>query len=128
MRRTDGNLSPRAIKIQPKICEINPSWIDVKRKITVFDKPGLIQLVSDLYAINSVNRDFLHVGVGRGAEPLASYKLSISVALVRRIKDKLWMLEQTLRYGLVAPTQIRIARSDVADTRSTRQEKLTENA
>jgi hypothetical protein len=69
-----------------------PSWIDVKRKISSFDRAGLIQLVSDLYAMNRENKAFLHARFRLGTAQLDGYKQRIRAAVApditgRRIKD-----------------------------------------
>lgn len=54
-----------------------PSWIDIKAKLSDFDRDGLLGLVQDLYAAGKENRDFLHARFGLGDDVLKSYKLTI---------------------------------------------------
>ena len=58
-----------------------PTWTDVKAKLTEFDRAGLMQLVSDLYAFHRDNQAFLHVRFSLGKNPLDDYKKRIAVAL-----------------------------------------------
>jgi hypothetical protein len=55
----------------------NPTWIDVKTKLSNFDQVGLINLVQDLYAASMDTRTFLHVRLRLGGDALAPYKASI---------------------------------------------------
>lgn len=69
-----------------------PSWIDVKQKISGFDRAGLIHLISDLYVMNRENKAFLHARFQLGKAPLDGYKQRIRSAVVpdisgARIKD-----------------------------------------
>lgn len=66
---------------QGKGRKTKPSWIDVKRKISGFDHAGLIQLVSDLYALNRENKAFLHARFQLGPAPLDGYKQRIRTAV-----------------------------------------------
>ncbi len=75
-----------------KAAKPKPSWIDVKRKISSFDRAGLIQLVSDLYAMNRENKAFLHARFQLGIAPLDGYKQRIRTAVApditgTRMKD-----------------------------------------
>lgn len=54
-----------------------PSWIDVKGKLTDFDRAGLIGLVQDLYAASKDNQAFLHARFGLGDDVLKPYKAAI---------------------------------------------------
>jgi len=62
-----------------------PSWIDVKRKISSFERAGLIQLVSDLYAMNPENKAFLHARFQLGTAPLDGYKQRILTAVAPNV-------------------------------------------
>jgi hypothetical protein len=69
-----------------------PSWIDVKQKISGFDRAGLIHLISDLYAMNPENKAFLYARFQLGKAPLDGYKQRIRSAVAPdtsgiRIKD-----------------------------------------
>jgi hypothetical protein len=35
-----------------------PTWVDVKAKLAIFDRTGLLSLVQDLYAAHNDNRRF----------------------------------------------------------------------
>ena len=63
--------SPRKPKPQP-------TWSDIKAKLSDFDRVGLIDLVGDLYSASSDNRIFLHTRFAVGADPLKPYKATIS--------------------------------------------------
>ncbi len=65
-----------------------PTWSDVKGKLTEFDRAGLIQLVSDLYAANKDNRAFLHARFGLGVNPLESFKKRIEAALAPNVYSR----------------------------------------
>lgn len=54
-----------------------PSWIDVKTKLTDFDRTGLLGLVQDLYSASKDNQAFLHARLGQGDDPLKPYKATI---------------------------------------------------
>ena len=65
-----------------------PSWSDVKSKLAQFDRAGLLQLASDLYAFNKDNQAFLHARFGLGANPLDDYKKRIAAALAPDVHRK----------------------------------------
>ena len=54
-----------------------PTWTDVKAKITHFDRAGLLGLVQDLYAANKENQMFLHARFNLGEDVLKPYKETI---------------------------------------------------
>lgn len=54
-----------------------PSWADVKEKLAEFDRPGLLDLIHDLYSANNDNRNFLHTRFGLGENVLRPYKKNI---------------------------------------------------
>jgi len=54
-----------------------PTWTDVKAKLTGFDRPGLLDLVHDLYAAHKDNQTFLHTRFGLGEDVLRPYKETI---------------------------------------------------
>jgi len=54
-----------------------PTWTDVKAKITHFDRTGLLGLVQDLYAANKENQMFLHARFNLGEDVLKPYKETI---------------------------------------------------
>ena len=54
-----------------------PTWTDVKAKITHFDRAGLLGLVQDLYAANKENQMFLHARFNLGEAVLKPYKETI---------------------------------------------------
>lgn len=58
-----------------------PSWSDIKIRLAEFDRAGLIQLVSDLYASSKDNKTFLHARLAFGAYALNEYKKRIQIAL-----------------------------------------------
>ena len=51
-----------------------PSWTDVKAKLTSFDRPALLGLIQDLYSAHKDNQTFLHTRFGLGEGMLRSYK------------------------------------------------------
>lgn len=58
-----------------------PSWSDVKAKLTDFDRVALVGLVADLYALSKTNQSFLHARFSMGKDSLATYKRRIDDAL-----------------------------------------------
>lgn len=72
----------------PKRIKIKPSWSDVKAKLADFDRAGLTQLISDLYAYNKHNQAFLHARFGLGANALDDYKQRIAQALAPDISRR----------------------------------------
>jgi hypothetical protein len=51
-----------------------PTWADVKAKLTSFDRLGLLGLIQDLYASHKDNQTFLHARFGLGEDILKPYK------------------------------------------------------
>ena len=51
-----------------------PSWVDVKKQITPFDKKNLIELVGDLYRLSEDNKRFFHTRFSLGKDPLEPHK------------------------------------------------------
>ena len=58
-----------------------PTWNDVQAKIANYDCAGLMQLISDLYALHRDNRAMLHARFALGVNPLDEYKKRIGAAL-----------------------------------------------
>lgn len=56
----------------------NPSWSDVKAKLSEFDAAGILALVHDLYSSSKENQTFLHARFGLGADALNPYKTTIT--------------------------------------------------
>jgi len=54
-----------------------PTWTQVKAKLSAFDRPGLVALIQDLYAAHKENRTFLHTRFGLGEDVLQPYKQTI---------------------------------------------------
>ena len=54
-----------------------PTWADVKAKLTSFDRTGLVNLLRDLYAAHKDNQTFLHARFGLGEDVLKPYKQTI---------------------------------------------------
>jgi hypothetical protein len=54
-----------------------PTWTDVKAKLTGFDRLGLLGLIQDLYAAHKDNRTFLHARFGLGDDVLKPYKKTL---------------------------------------------------
>lgn|GEM_PF-828682 len=52
----------------------NPTWNDVKSKLTEFDRSGLLGLIQDLYAASKENEAFLHARFALGGDVLKPYK------------------------------------------------------
>ncbi len=71
-----------------KRIKTKPSWSDVKAKLTDFDRTGLTQLISDLYAYNTHNQAFLHARFGLGADALDDYKQRMEQALAPDISRR----------------------------------------
>lgn len=69
----------------PRRPKKSSTWRDVKDKVAGFDKAGLIQLVSDLYALNRENQAFMHARFSLGVDALQGYKRRISVAIAPNI-------------------------------------------
>lgn len=65
-----------------------PSWSDIKIRLADFDRAGLIQLVSDLYASSKDNKTFLHARFAFGADALNDYKKRIQIALAPDISRR----------------------------------------
>jgi hypothetical protein len=55
-----------------------PTWSEVKAKLALFDRAGLVGLLSDLHSLSRDNQAFLHARLGLGPDPLAPYKATIS--------------------------------------------------
>lgn len=55
-----------------------PTWSDVKTRLTDFDRTGLLALVQDLYAASKNNRAFLHARFNLGDDALKPYKTTIA--------------------------------------------------
>ena len=62
-------------------------WSDVKRKLADLEKPRLLNLLSDLYALNSENRDFFHARFTVGEDPLDAYKKIIRDCMYPDLMD-----------------------------------------
>jgi hypothetical protein len=54
-----------------------PTWTDVKAKLVAFDRPGLLELLHDLYAAHKDNQAFFHARFGLGENVLEPYKKTI---------------------------------------------------
>lgn len=57
-----------------RAAKTEPSWKDVKAKLTTFDHAGLVGLIHDLYAAQKESRTFLHTRFGLGEDILEPYK------------------------------------------------------
>src|SRR5262245_39764780 len=55
-----------------------PTWSEVKAKLALFDRAGLVGLLSDLHSLSRDNQAFLHARLGLGPDPLAPYKATLS--------------------------------------------------
>lgn len=55
-----------------------PKWSEVKAKLALYDRAGLVRLISDLHGLSRDNQSFLHARLGLGPNPLAPYKATIS--------------------------------------------------
>lgn len=55
-----------------------PTWIDVKQKLEIFDRAGLLGLVHDLYAAHKDNQAFLHTRLGLSEDTLKPYQQTIA--------------------------------------------------
>jgi hypothetical protein len=55
-----------------------PTWSEVKAKLALFGRAGLVGLLSDLHSLSRDNQAFLHARPGLGSDPLAPYKATIS--------------------------------------------------
>ncbi len=62
----------------PRKSKAQPTWSDIKARVSELDRVGLIQLIGDLYGASSDNRTFLHARFAVGADPLKPYKATIS--------------------------------------------------
>ncbi len=54
-----------------------PSWINVKAKLSDFDRAGLLSLVQDLYTASKDNQAFLHARLHLGDDALKPYMATI---------------------------------------------------
>ena len=54
-----------------------PTWSDLKSRLTEFDRPALIGLIQDLYTANKDNQAFLHARFALGEDVLKPYKVAI---------------------------------------------------
>jgi hypothetical protein len=54
------------------------TWSAIKAELGQFDRPGLLGLVKDLYALRPENRAFIAARLGVGGDPLAPYRKAIS--------------------------------------------------
>src|SRR5450759_5795874 len=64
------------VNAKPK--KTSPTWIDVKAKVTDFDRAGLLGVLQDLYAASKDNQAFLHARFGLGVDALEPYKVTIN--------------------------------------------------
>jgi hypothetical protein len=55
-----------------------PTWTDVKAKLSAFDRPALLDLVYDLYAAHKDNQAFLPARFGLGEDALEPYKETLA--------------------------------------------------
>ncbi len=51
-----------------------PTWKDVKAQLSSFDRPGLLELIRDLYTAHKDNQTFLHARFRLGQDVLKPYK------------------------------------------------------
>lgn len=91
MERAKRSKAERPKAKAPKVerPKAKPTWTDVKAKLTEFDRAGLMQLVSDLYAFHRDNQAFLHARFNLGKSPLDDYKKRIALALAPDLSRKL---------------------------------------
>lgn len=61
-----------------KVPKKKPTWSDLKRHLSDFDRNALLGLVQDLYAASKENQTFLHARFDPGDDVLKSYKATIS--------------------------------------------------
>ena len=54
-----------------------PTWTDVKAKLSAFDRAGLLGLIQNLYLANPDNRAFLHARFGLAEDVLHPYRETI---------------------------------------------------
>jgi hypothetical protein len=54
-----------------------PTWKDVKARLTAFDEIGLLNLIHDLYEAHKDNRTFLHTRLNLGEDTLEVFKETI---------------------------------------------------
>ena len=64
-----------------------PSWVDVQKHISSFDKKQLIALVGDLYRSSMDNKNFFHTRFSLGQDPLEPYKCVIENAIYPSLED-----------------------------------------
>jgi hypothetical protein len=79
-----------------------PTWTDVKAKLTDFDRAGLLGLIQSLYSAHKDNQTFLHTRFGLGADVLEPYKKTI---------DR-WLSPDVLRNQDISVSQAKRAISD----------------
>lgn len=79
-----------------------PTWSEVKAKLALFDRAGLMGLLSDLHSLSRDNQAFLHARLGLGPDPLAPYKATISR----------WICPDVIRGQVISVTKAKKAISD----------------
>ncbi|SFM58455.1 hypothetical protein SAMN05421880_12217 [Nitrosomonas nitrosa] len=57
-----------------KTSKKKPSWSDLKRQLADLDRPALLGLIQDLYAVSKHNQAFLHARFALGEDVLEPYK------------------------------------------------------
>lgn len=55
----------------------NPSWADIKKQLSGFERAELVALVQDLYAVSKENQAFLHARFCLGDDLLKPYKRTV---------------------------------------------------
>jgi hypothetical protein len=76
-----GSVEPRRVEswkcmAKPK-SKSQPTWTDVKTKLTDFDRAALLGLIQSLYAAYKDNQAFLHARFGLAEDVLEPYKKTI---------------------------------------------------
>jgi hypothetical protein len=72
--RAIGKIEMHMVKRKSKS---QPTWTDVKAKLAVFDRAGLLGLVQGLYAAHKDNQAFLHARLGLGEDVVEPYKQTL---------------------------------------------------
>jgi len=68
-------------EVKVKTDKKKPSWSEIKKALATSDRTALIGLISDMYALSSQNKAFLHARFSTGTDALKPYLKIIDEAL-----------------------------------------------
>jgi hypothetical protein len=89
------------------------SWADIKTKVAVLDRKGLVGLVHDLYEASTANRRFLHARLLPSSGSIEKYRRLVAEAV---FPDPFSRRRVSLRDATAAITEYRRSTGDVAGT------------